>query len=351
MISRKLGYLVSSENTVVAIILERILTSFSKRVGRPVWHSEETLLISRVEGNQIVFQHVLTPEIINSIVGPIFHTSPTSKKKLEENIIKLEAAIPDSSEMIRGMNNSAIAWNGKQWGLTDITFGGKLYDGNRRFLAGKLGTFIARDLGKELRIGITADYTLFDDPLSRFLLPVATLRPDRSSLRDFLLYNTAVRGPRHPQRRIMMGEAGAVEDTVWDHRDPGSGGGTGESADLSWLFFNGTATCAKNYTDQNACYGCCDSIGNDAFNAGLVVTAGITGTVAAYVIPATAPGGPLGVVLGLLVVGIVGSALLVASIQTGAAVTEACKRACNRPTEIEMGEPTVTEGLSSDDLT
>ena len=80
VISRKLGYEPTPENTGAALVVERTFAyQLSKRLGKPAWRYEEFLIVIRLDEGGLVSQHRLTPSTMKSIVVPFsiaLHTTP-----------------------------------------------------------------------------------------------------------------------------------------------------------------------------------------------------------------------------------------------------------------------------------
>jgi hypothetical protein len=299
VVSRKLGYQPTPENTGVALVIERTFAGqLSRTLGKPAWRNEEMLIVVRLDKGRLVSQHALTPSAMMSIVVPA-----PDEQKLEDNVKRFNAAIPDTSELIRGLNDSAIAWNGKQFGLVECVREEKLVMGNRVIDTGKFGQFRPADLGEAIRIGMTERHAEFNDPESGMTIPAPGPRPNQPGLRDW----------------VMMGGPADIYGTAEGGSYGGGGAGGGSTVETG-VGYSGTGTCAVQYSTLDACYACCDSLGASVLTAGITITTAVTTAGVAAMAPSLIGAVIAGVALA--VIGVVGS------VAVAYVATDTCKSAC-----------------------
>ena len=298
VISRKLSYEPTSQNTGAALVVERTFSHrLSKRLAKPAWRYEEALIVIQLGEGGLVSQHVLTSSTMKSIL-----VSSSSQRKKSYDIDKFNAMIPHASELIRGLNDRAIAWNGKQWGLVEVVPEGSLVVGDRAIGTGKFGRFHPEDLGQALHLGMAERHSEYDDGASGLMIPTPGQEPDRPRFRDWLMT--------------------AGEPVVYQTAEGGSsgGGGVGGRSTETGLTYTGSGACAAQYSSRDACYACCDTQGSQVLAAGLAITTAVT----AAGIAATAPSVIGAVIAGiaLAVIGVTGSLVVAWT------AADACKSAC-----------------------
>lgn len=301
VISRKLGYAPTPENTGAAIIMERSFAhSVSDILGKPAWRFEEFLVVIRLDAGTLVSQHLLTPSTMKSIVVPSSAKVPT-----KEGIEQYSTVIPEASDLIRGLNDAAVAWNGKQWGLVEFAAEGNIIVGNRTVGLGKFGQFRRTDLGQALRIGMAEWHVEHTDESSGLVIPSPGSSPNRPGFRDWIM---------------TAGDIPTVQTSTGGGY--GGGGGAGNTSTVqTGSPYSGSGACSAEYTSRDACYACCDTQGSQVLATGLSITTVVTGAGVAAAAPSV-----IGAVIAGLVLGIIG---VVGSFVVAYVAADACKSACS----------------------
>jgi hypothetical protein len=297
LMSRKLGYASTPENTGACLVVQRTFAyQLSKKIGKPAWQYEDFLVVVRLDGKRLVSQHVVTPTKLRSVVAP-----QMGSRKAPDVIKWFNSAVPDDTQLIRGLNDSTIVWNGNKWGTAEFVSEGNLMIGGREIGVGRHGKFKEMDLGRPFRVALGSPFGEFEDDGQGFVVPGPTPQPGRGGARDWLMQTDL--------------------DVHQTAGGGGYGGGAGGSSGVeTGSTYSGSGTCAAQYSTVESCYGCCDTQGGQILAAGIATTTAVTTAAGA----ATLPGGPLAIVA-ILVVAVIGIA---GSLTIAWVASDACKSAC-----------------------
>ncbi len=291
LISRKLGYQPTPENTGAAMVFERAFSPHtSQKLGKPAGRQEESLTVIHKDKDGLQSVHLITPSSMGAMAVP-----SVSGRKTEYDMAPFKGMIPGGSELIRGLNDSLVAWNGKQWGLVETAPKVNLAAGNRTIAVGKLGKFHQKEIGQTLYLGMAEPYMMYRDTESGFVIPApgdAPGQPGRSGFRDWFMQTD-------PTVYQSVGGGGYAG---------GGGGGGGGSRVETGATYSGTESCAAEYSTLDACYACCDTQGSQILAAGISITTAVT----AAGVTAAAPSVVGAIVGGILiaVIGVTGSLII-----------------------------------------
>jgi hypothetical protein len=299
LMSRKLGYAATEDNTGACLVVQRTFAyQLSKKIGKPAWQYEDFLVVVRLDGKHLVSQHVVTATKLRSVVAPQF-----GSRKAPDVIKWFNSAVPDDTQLIRGLNGSTIVWNGNKWGTAEFVSEGNLMIGGREIGVGRHGNFKEMDLGRPFRVAMGSPFGEFEDDGTGFVIPGPTPQPNSPGARDWFMQTDT-----------------NIHQTVRGGGNYGGGAGGGSGVETGTTY-SGSATCSAQYNSLDNCYACCDNQGGQILAAGIATTTAITAAAGT----ATLPGGPLAIIAVIVVAVIgVGGSLAIAWV-----ATDACKSACN----------------------
>lgn len=277
LVSRKLGYLATPEETTALFLVTRTLDSYVSAKFDDICISyEETVFLFKVDQRKHRVQmHSLSRDGVRSVtLNKGLGAEKPSQESSAQAVKNLNRIIPVAEKSIRGLNDTLIAWDGTQWGSVHYAFDQSLVlegvcKNTNAFCILTSGGFRPSPVALQaLSAGLGSSYTKYEIPDKKLMLP----------------------GLVNPCNNLGHGRTlhGMAMTLTEDVGGGGAGGGGGGSTTNPALTSSGTGICLDR-RDYVSCANCCNT---QALAIGATGAGGLT-TILGVAVASTTPFPPL----------------------------------------------------------